>query len=1164
MPYHFEAAFLQSRIIEDVERRIVKFAWEHVMFLQCFSYQTCIMEWLMMSHSSFLSPCCTLGWFEGSEFVTSDECLASLKAMECELLQEELLSRNVRLSFGLSHVVQKDLIPILIHEHHNKDVLKVVLRLLVNLTLPVECLIPVNTASKTPFGKNTLTQLYHCLLEGKKAFLDVCSTAAVIKSIKDTLKREKEDFLEESDCSYVNNCLLLLMNILHIPEKVDIVSYGIDDSIFLELHSVQNKLVWNLFVQGLDETLLLLVNNKHKEAWTLAIVQLIALLYKDQYVSKIQQLLTLVSSGSESSGEETESDTSKNSSTNLSSDSSAKKPSHIYNSDSGFIQTSDTCSSQSCSSSPANKKTLSKWDSNKCHEEKIKPTEFSQNEQDDLVSHVNKSTLKSVSRCLPNLTAKEEQVEKMDSSSSGFFNDFLSSDEENKDETSQCIQANEYHREGHTKSSAKHRIVHSFLKEAESDSSNEDESVVPTKQRSHPPIGRKGKSNNSVYGVKCSPSVCFEAALAATASKGKSSLRDLVWDKRKDVRILHDGSTHGPSDDDISNLLKDFTISFLHSGFNNLILDLMKVLLKQNGPILDKSHLLWLLSYFLRLATTLSLGLHHISSILSVEIIGYLTFEGVSMCEELQLLYKSQQIDLRPLLRRMHLLVTALREMIFTVDCYCHKPIPRREKLVFQNLRGKLVRMKDLRQLFLLLIRNYSHDVHTKQYLADVITTNHSLFLLLDRAVNDEDIHEKFDLLDHLHQFTTGKVMERYGKVLEDFRTNSNYVNDCVLTMMHHVAGDLKSPESLFNPVILKSFSQIIEEEWDICEYQSDVIGYVMNKFVRTAQRKPQICLRYFFHHNLGEREQSSDEESDGSSVSSDCSKSSNDDALYWWYLQFEQDPDPVGSIVEHCTERDIPCSREQILWQLYCKGIVSHNIYDVLKEKEKKYGDQHDNYSNSIDILVKEISNVDDGSNTDEIKQHVANLCQAGLNQHILWLQNLLLDSCYVKLALWRNNLHDIEYPVPLYSMLLKQSILIVPYNEAQELVLHCDLFVQLLHKLGFHLPADAGRAYPRIPCFWTADVLFSVATKLGPVDPGGIKFINDNLEDYIRELHSSEFVHQSSVPEVPLPPFIHQSFGKPRTSKVLNKKAELEILAKPKQAVFTLLETNHVLVSL
>lgn len=39
------------------------------------------------------------------------------------------------------------------------------------------------------------------------------------------------------------------------------------------------------------------------------------------------------------------------------------------------------------------------------------------------------------------------------------------------------------------------------------------------------------------------------------------------------------------------------------------------------------------------------------------------------------------------------------------------------------------------------------------------------------------------------------------------------------------------------------------------------------------------------------------------------------------------------------------------------------------------------------------------------------------------------------------------------------------------------------LLHKLGFHLPCDVGKLFPRIPHFWSADVLLSVAGKLGPL---------------------------------------------------------------------------------
>ena len=63
------------------------------------------------------------------------------------------------------------------------------------------------------------------------------------------------------------------------------------------------------------------------------------------------------------------------------------------------------------------------------------------------------------------------------------------------------------------------------------------------------------------------------------------------------------------------------------------------------------------------------------------------------------------------------------------------------------------------------------------------------------------------------------------------------------------------------------------------------------------------------------------------------------------------------------------------------------------------------------------------------------------------------------------------------------KQSIPLVPHNIEQSKILVYEPFVMLLHKLGFHLPADANKMYVRIPEFWTADFLLAVAEKLGPL---------------------------------------------------------------------------------
>lgn len=63
------------------------------------------------------------------------------------------------------------------------------------------------------------------------------------------------------------------------------------------------------------------------------------------------------------------------------------------------------------------------------------------------------------------------------------------------------------------------------------------------------------------------------------------------------------------------------------------------------------------------------------------------------------------------------------------------------------------------------------------------------------------------------------------------------------------------------------------------------------------------------------------------------------------------------------------------------------------------------------------------------------------------------------------------------------RQAIPVVPWNSEQSVVHLYPPFMLLLHKLGFQLPADSGKAFVRIPAFWTADILFNVAQKLGPV---------------------------------------------------------------------------------
>ena len=68
-----------------------------------------------------------------------------------------------------------------------------------------------------------------------------------------------------------------------------------------------------------------------------------------------------------------------------------------------------------------------------------------------------------------------------------------------------------------------------------------------------------------------------------------------------------------------------------------------------------------------------------------------------------------------------------------------------------------------------------------------------------------------------------------------------------------------------------------------------------------------------------------------------------------------------------------------------------------------------------------------------------------------------------------------------------MNQSIPLVPWNKQQEAGLQTEAFILLLHKLGFHLAADLGKCFPRIPHFWSADHILALALKVSNAGDAG-----------------------------------------------------------------------------
>jgi timeless protein len=177
-----------------------------------------------------------------------------------ELVTEDSTLRTYRRAIGFGQNIKKDLIPLLTHlkddARSSTKIIDAVIKILVNLTIPIEYLLPLEAMSRTEVGRHTIFELNKLLTSSKEAFTDSRSTKVIMDHIKFIVESDLEMNLEY--CDSINNCLLLLRNILHVPEAKTIQNCP------LAYSTMQNQIIWNLFTQSVDKVIIYLISCPQK------------------------------------------------------------------------------------------------------------------------------------------------------------------------------------------------------------------------------------------------------------------------------------------------------------------------------------------------------------------------------------------------------------------------------------------------------------------------------------------------------------------------------------------------------------------------------------------------------------------------------------------------------------------------------------------------------------------------------------------------------------------------------------------------------------------------------------------------------------------------------------------------------------------------------------
>lgn len=119
-------------------------------------------------HSTFAS----LGTYQGDAYVVNEECLSILEEINCKLAMEDHTLRTYRRAIGFGQNVKKDIIPLMINVK-DPQILDISVRLMVNLTVPIECLLSVDVMSRTEIGRHTIYELNRLLYTSKEVFIEL-------------------------------------------------------------------------------------------------------------------------------------------------------------------------------------------------------------------------------------------------------------------------------------------------------------------------------------------------------------------------------------------------------------------------------------------------------------------------------------------------------------------------------------------------------------------------------------------------------------------------------------------------------------------------------------------------------------------------------------------------------------------------------------------------------------------------------------------------------------------------------------------------------------------------------------------------------------------------------------------------------------------------------
>ncbi|XP_038051023.1 protein timeless-like [Patiria miniata] len=988
------------------------------------------MEMLIMASGGLNSIASSLGHMEGDAYIISEYCEDVLEEMLDNLKLENKVTRPVRVNIANSKVLEADLLPILSAAKDNVEAFQAIVRLLVNLSMPLEVILPVHP-NMTKADWDQRRTLQDMLQKIKKHFVQEAPVRAILEQMSTELEHHGSYRMDKDSMESMNDCLVLIRNILHIEENTGMES--------------NNDIVRHMLDNDFGEIIHSMLSREEAEIWISAMVQVVRLMFRDQMsqdlvkrAAKLYEKGTLFAPASQetqSSGTSPEQTGAENVEVDVKSpwktlresspplakngcsafqihtlddniSSGSSEPLGYSSSDSGFpLSEGFATDSNSDTGLSAEKHPDEKADDENSETVKGGGAPVTSHDGDDVGGQSSETSSSSSGiDSSPGVPPSPRDLSTDEDSLRDSLTGFALADDSSTcsgKESPRSVDASPPPATTETTSeNNSSKRPREYLCRP-----REDPRGSPDSQASEEDdTDSRTSGNDSTFSVSSDNSSSSFTSSSETGSSFSTSSTSMDGTGRKQELLR--------------NRLCKFAVRFCQHGLNRLILLSQDNLLQR----VNDCYVLWCMSYFLPFSSLPCISYSDVRYNLSSMVVTYLMFVTLNTWESFTLATGDATADSKSniLFRRLYLLVASLRQILSSTRRFMEKELGTEERESLSNFMNCLCHLEGLRKLYLLLLRKFRPKNESVQYLRALVVGNDELLRIItsEQAYAVEG-NSKFNCEEHVKQLASRQVLLTYNELLTKFSSNTQEENEAAFTLMYHTAVDLRNHKLVYQLSILDTFADLWEHGAEDCISQSswDFMDHIVQVFAEHSVNNPDILMEHIAASTSKKRKY---EELDDSSEDE--------------YSPFKK--------------------------SLTAKGGLSLPTMHSSGSEDETAETNH----------IK-----------DNVKTCIRALTIKGYKPQIRGLQNLLLETCYAKLACPKTAVVE---PVVWLNHIQMKSVPLFAFSQADELAMNDPHFQEILRRVGMHSAKDSHHLFPSIPAFWTAEMCLNAAKMLGDIN--------------------------------------------------------------------------------